>query len=74
MINGSDGERFVRVLGAALVARWGDLPQEIQQSLFEEAVRVGHRAENDESLREQLAKYLHDHHKDTADKAPNPLP
>jgi hypothetical protein len=30
--------------------------------LFEHAVVLGHQGERDESLREQLAKFLHDHH------------
>jgi hypothetical protein len=34
--------------------------------LFERAVALGHQGERDEMLREQLAKYLHDHHKRTA--------
>jgi hypothetical protein len=41
---------------------WGELPQELQESLFERAVVLGHKSERDESLREQLAKFLHDHH------------
>jgi hypothetical protein len=31
-------------------------------TLFERAVVLGHKGERDESLREQLAKFLHDHH------------
>jgi hypothetical protein len=30
--------------------------------LFERAIVLGHKGERDESLREQLAKFLHDHH------------
>jgi hypothetical protein len=41
------------------------LPQELQQLLFERAVLLGHQGEQDESLREQLAKFLHDHHERT---------
>ena len=41
---------------------WSKLPQEQQQALFERAVLLGHRGERDESLREQLAKFLHEHH------------
>jgi hypothetical protein len=41
------------------------LPQEMQHTLFERAVVLGHRSERDESLREQLAKFLHDHHERT---------
>jgi hypothetical protein len=33
--------------------------------LFERAVVLGHQTERDESLREQLAKFLHDHHERT---------
>jgi hypothetical protein len=58
-------DRFARVLGAAAVSIWGDLPQPIQEQLFERAVLLGHRSERDEMLREQLAKFLHDHHKRT---------
>jgi hypothetical protein len=59
-------ERFVRVLGEAALDLWSDLPQEIQQQLFERAVWLGHKTEQDESLREQLAQFLHTHHERTA--------
>jgi len=58
-------ERFVSVLGEAAIALWSELPQEIQQQLFERAVRLGHKSERDESLREQLAQFLHEHHERT---------
>ena len=54
--------RFVPLLGMAAIHVWHDLPPEAQQMLFEHAVVIGHRGEPDESLREQLAKFLHDHH------------
>ena len=57
-----NAEHYLLVLGAAAVDLWSDLPQELQQSLFERAVVIGHKSEQDESLREQLAKFLHDHH------------
>ena len=57
-----NAERYLLVLGAATADLWSDLPQELQQSLFERAVVLGHKSEQDESLREQLAKFLHDHH------------
>ena len=44
---------------------WSELPQELQHQLFERAVVLGHQSEQDESLREQLAKFLHDHHERT---------
>lgn len=58
-------ERFSQVLGAAVIALWGELPQPVQEQLFECAVVLGHQGERDEMLREQLAKFLHDHHERT---------
>jgi hypothetical protein len=52
--------RYFHVLGAATAELWSELPQELQQTLFERAVVLGHKSERDESLREQLAKFLHD--------------
>jgi hypothetical protein len=49
-------------LGEAVLERWAQLPQDIQHTIFEQAVVCGHHDERDESLREQLAEYLHDHH------------
>ena len=57
-----DDSRFALALGQAVVAAWGDLPQDIQQRLFEDAVVAGHHTERDELLREQLAVFLHQHH------------
>ena len=62
-----DTERFAVALGRVVIGTWGDLPQEIQQLLFERAVVVGHHTERDESLREQMAAFLHDKHPRTAD-------
>jgi hypothetical protein len=56
---------FKLALGTAVVHVWGELPQEIQEKLFEHAVVAGHHSERDESLREELAKYLHEHHERT---------
>ena len=55
-------DRFTPLLGAAALHLWAELPQTIQEKLFEHAVVIGHRGERDESLREQLAKFLHDRH------------
>jgi len=55
-------ERFAVALGLAVIRAWGSLPQEIQHAIFEEAVVAGHHDERDESLREQLAVFLHDRH------------
>lgn len=66
-MNASDQiERFARVLGRAVIAAWSELPKQTQHELFERAVALGHAAERDESLREELAQFLHDHHKRTA--------
>jgi hypothetical protein len=54
--------RYLLVLGAAAADLWSELPSELQHKLFERAVVLGHQREQDESLREQLAKFLHDHH------------
>jgi hypothetical protein len=66
MQHDGQNERMARVLGAAVISRWAELPQDVQERLFEAAVVLGHQTERDESLREQLAKFLHDHHKRTA--------
>ena len=57
--------RFAPLLGQAAIHLWADLPRDMQEKLFEHAVVIGHRGERDESLREQLAKFLHDRHKRT---------
>jgi hypothetical protein len=54
--------RFALALGQAVIAAWGELPPNIQQRLFENAVVAGHHTERDESLREQLAVFLHQRH------------
>jgi hypothetical protein len=64
-----DSHRYFLVLGAAAAELWSHLPQDLQQTLFERAVVLGHKGERDESLREQLAKFLHDHHTRTAERA-----
>jgi hypothetical protein len=62
----NDGiERFAQALGLAVLDLWGELPQELQHRLFEQAVLRGHKTERDESLREQLAQFLHAHHERT---------
>jgi hypothetical protein len=54
--------RYFLVLGAAAADLWSELPHDLQHTLFERAVVLGHKGERDESLREQLAKFLPDHH------------
>jgi hypothetical protein len=66
MAGDESAERFFNILGVAALDLWSNLPQEIQQQLFERAVLVGHKTERDESLREQLAQFLHARHDRTA--------
>jgi hypothetical protein len=62
-----DRERaFKEVLGAAVAHVWGELPEAVQEKLFAHAVTAGGRSEQDERLREELARCLHDHHPRTA--------
>jgi hypothetical protein len=54
--------RLAPLLGKAVIHIWHELAPETQQALFEHAVVIGHRGERDESLREELAKFLHERH------------
>jgi hypothetical protein len=54
MTDGS--ERFANLLGRAALDVWGDMPRDIQEALFETAVK-GHEPE-----REALARLLHGRH------------
>jgi hypothetical protein len=65
-MNTEDNEaRIADALGRAVIRLWSDLPRDIQETVFERAVVEGHSGEQDESLREQMAKFLHDHHSRT---------
>jgi hypothetical protein len=53
----SDGlDRLAGLLGRAALDVWGDMPRDIQEALFETAMK-GRHAE-----REELARMLHDRH------------
>jgi hypothetical protein len=52
----STAEVYLQLLGQAAIEVWGDMPREIQEALFEVAIRG--RPE----LRSDLAKLLHDRH------------
>jgi hypothetical protein len=54
-------QRFSRALGEAVLRIWGNLPQEVQQHLFEDAVSA-----QGETWRSPLAVFLHDHHPRTS--------
>ncbi|MBR0706408.1 hypothetical protein [Bradyrhizobium liaoningense] len=49
-------ERFAYLLGQAAMDVWGDMPRDVQEALFETAMK-GHASE-----REALARLLHDRH------------
>jgi uncharacterized protein with von Willebrand factor type A (vWA) domain len=51
-----DDNRFAELLGQAAISVWGDMPRDIQEALFETAMRD--RAE----LRHDLARLLHERH------------
>ena len=57
---GDDTQRFAQVIGQAALRLWPDLPRDIQERLFEDAVAA------DEALRHDVALYLHDQHPRTA--------
>jgi hypothetical protein len=52
----------MRALGQAVVRIWSSLPQHVQNHLFEEAVTA-----RGETIRTQLAVFLHENHPRTAD-------
>lgn len=56
-------ERFANFLGRAAMEVWGDMPRDVQEALFERAVK-GHDRD-----REELARLLHDRHPRTAHPA-----
>jgi hypothetical protein len=55
-------EQVIGVLGRAIVKLWSRLPHDVQQHLFEEAVRS-----QDQSVRQQVAVFLHHQHPRTSD-------
>jgi hypothetical protein len=52
--------RFEHLVGRAALKLWHDLPRDLQERLFEDAVG------GDETLRHHLGIYLHDHHPRTS--------
>jgi len=55
-------DNISRTLGRAVAQCWSNLPQDVQQELFEAAVKSG-----GEAIRQQLAIFLHDKHARTQD-------
>jgi hypothetical protein len=60
-------EQLTRALGEAVIRIWSDLPQEVQDRLFKQAV-----ASQGESIRSQLAVFLHDQHERTSEPVDDP--
>jgi hypothetical protein len=56
-------DAMAKVLGAAVIDAWAELPREIQEMLFERAVANGHG----DALRHDLALFLHERHPRTAE-------
>src|SRR5262245_56463246 len=55
-------DQLTRALGEAVIRIWSNLPQEVQDHLFKEAV-----ASQGDSIRSQLAVFLHGKHSRTSD-------
>ena len=66
-IGGVTTDQLTRALGEAVIRIWSNLPQEVQNHLFREAVRS-----QGESIRSQLAVFLHDKHPRTLDPLGGP--
>jgi hypothetical protein len=64
-ISHDTADQLARALGVVRI--WSDLPQEIQHHLFEEAI-----TSKGETIRPQLAVFLHDKHRRTSDPLGNP--
>jgi hypothetical protein len=62
MGEGKSEDELFTALGRAASKLWSNLPQEIQQMLFEEAVSF-----HGEAMRQPLAVFLHDRHSRTTD-------
>jgi hypothetical protein len=56
-------QHLLRCLGGAVLMQWNELPTSIQRALFERAASL---SEEDQTLalREQIARFLHDHKED----------
>jgi pyruvate/oxaloacetate carboxyltransferase len=58
-LSGEAQERIYRTLGQGVARAWSNLPQPIQQELFEAAVKA-----EGEQMRESIAQLLHrEHHR-----------
>ena len=60
-------DQLTRALDEAVIRIWSNLPQDVQNHLYREAVRS-----QGESIRSQLADFLHDKHRRTLDPLGRP--
>ena len=67
MPSAGNTEQGTRALGEAVIRIWSDLPQDVKNRLFKEAV-----ASRGESIRSQLAVFVHDNHERTSDPLGHP--
>jgi hypothetical protein len=56
-------QHVLQCLGAAVISLWTELPVETQRTLFEHAVSSGDPRQS-APLREQIARFLHNHKDD----------
>jgi hypothetical protein len=61
MLTRDASEQLSRALGDAVIRMWGDLPPQLQNRLFKEAISA-----HDRRLRPRLAVLLHDKHPRTS--------
>jgi hypothetical protein len=59
----AEEENILRCLGAAVILQWNDLPTHIQRRLFENAASMGDPRQVSQ-LKEQIARFLHEHKDD----------
>jgi hypothetical protein len=60
---GEQEQHVLRCLGGAVLMQWNDLPTSIQRVLFERAASLS-KEDQTLALREQIARFLHDHKDD----------
>jgi hypothetical protein len=56
-------ERMLRCLGSAVILQWNELPTESQRKLFEDAASMTDSARQF-ALKQQIARFLHEHKDD----------
>jgi hypothetical protein len=58
----AEEEHILQCLGAAVLSQWNSLPTDIQRQLFRHALS-GDPSRDAVRLKEQIARFLHDHKK-----------